>query len=74
MDGFWAVGPVQQTNKNRREIFRSMKSERAKMRQIEKRVGFKLSRLLRRHLRRRRFSLDYLAAVWKVCLKLSRRA
>ena len=66
MGWFWAVGPVQQTNKNRREIFRSMKSERAKMRQIEKRVGFRLSRLLRRrHLRRRRFSWEYPSAVGK---------
>ena len=36
------------------------------MRQIEKRVGFKLSRLLhRRHLRRRRFSWEYPSAVGK---------
>ncbi len=65
--GLRAFRPVQQTNKNRREIFRIMEGAQRKMSEIEKASRLKLSRLLRRrHLRRRRYPLEYPSAVGKL--------
>ena len=44
-----------------------MESERAKMRGVEKREGFRLSRLLRRRHLRRRYPLEYPSAVELSC-------